>query len=242
MHRLCIVLMIALACVGAGCCSFSANTVPVVHDQTYPAGGISEISIDNENGRVTVTGWDQDQVRVRALNGRGVDRVSVETSGDRMTVRTVPAATAGVFGTGVEYEITVPSSLQGMEIATSNGQIRVVDCNGTVDAETSNGGIELAGTRAIARLETSNGAINAEIRALDGDARVTTSNGAVRLALAPTLNAEIEARTSNGQVTVSGLTLNASETGQNELQGTLGTGGPKLEVETSNGAITISAL
>lgn len=242
MHRLCIVLMLALAGVGAGCCSFAANTVPVVHDQTYPAAGLSEIGIDNDNGRVTVTGWDQDQVRVRALNGRGVDRVSVETSGDRMTVTTVPSATAGVVGTSAEYEVTVPASLRGIEIATANGQIQVVDCNGTVDAGTSNGGIGLAGTRAVKRLETSNGAINAEIRALDGDARVTTSNGAVRLALAPTLNAEIEARTSNGPVTVSGLALNASETGQNELRGTLGTGGPRLEVATSNGAITISAL
>jgi hypothetical protein len=234
--------MLALAGVGAGCCSFAANTVPVVHDQTYPAGGLSELGIDNDNGRVTVTGWDQDQVRVRALNGRGVDRISVETSGDRMTIRTVRVATAGILGTGVEYEVTVPASLQGIEIATSNGQIQIADCNGTIDAETSNGGIGLAGTRAISRLETSNGAINAEIRALDGDARVTTSNGAVRLALDPTLNAEIEARTSNGQVTVSGLTLNASETGQNELRGTLGMGGPRLTVETSNGAITISAL
>lgn len=244
MHRLCIALLVMLVAglAAAGCTSSPTNTVPVVHDQVYPAAGLAAIGIENENGRVTMTGWDRNEIRVRVLNGRGVENVSVETSGDRMRVRTVPAAAAGLLGTGAEYEVSVPVSLGRLEIRTSNGEIRVAGCNGTIDAETSNGAIRLTGTRTIERLETSNGAIDAEIRELGADARVTTSNGAVRLALAPTINAVLEASTSNGRVTVSGLALNASETGESEVRGTLGAGGPRLVVETSNGAITISAL
>lgn len=243
MHRLSVVVIVVLAAgLTAGCCSFPADTVPVVHDEVYPAAALAAISIDNENGRVTVTGWDREEIRVRVLNGRGVERISVETAGEQMTVRTVSSASAGMLGTGAEYEVSIPSTLERIAIATSNGQIQVLDCNGTVDAETSNGGIRLTGTRTIERLSTSNGAIDAEIRALDTDARATTSNGAIRLALAPSINATIDASTSNGQVTVSGLVLTASEAGPSELSGTLGAGGPRLVVETSNGAITLSSL
>jgi hypothetical protein len=243
MHRLSVVLIAALGvALAAGCCSIPGNTVPVVHDQVYPAAGLAEISIEHENGRVTVTGWDRQEIQVRVLNGRGVDRISVETAGDRMTVRTVSSTSAGLLGTGAEYEVSIPSTLERIGIETSNGQIQVVDCNGTVDAGTSNGAIRLTGTRTVERLSSSNGAIDAEIRALDADAQVTTSNGAIRLALAPAINATVEARTSNGQVTVSGLTLTASDSRPNELEGMLGAGGPRLVVETSNGAITLSAL
>ena len=71
---------------------------------------------------------------------------------------------------------------------------------------------------------------------------MTTSNGAVALLLAPSLNAMIDARTSNGRVTVSGLALNATTAGPSEVVGTLGTGGNTLRIETSNGAITLGPL
>ncbi len=242
MHRLSGILLVALAAaLVAGCASLPA-TVPVVHDQVYPATGLAAIQLENRNGMVNVTGWDRDQVQVRVLNGRGVANISVETSGGRMTVRTVAATPVSALGTGAQYEISVPGSLARIEARTSNGGITVTNCNGTVVADTSNGGIQLRGTRTIERLETSNGAIDAEIRALDADARATTSNGAIRLRLSPSLNAVIEARTSNAQVNVSNLPLNATSSGPSEVRGTLGAGGPRLVVETSNGAITLGSL
>lgn len=242
MRRISRILLIALAAALAAGCASLPPAVPVVHDQVYPAAGLAAIQLENQNGMVNVTGWDRDQVQVRVLNGRGVANISVETSGDRMTVRTVAATPAGAMGPGAQYEIAVPRSLARVEARTSNGAITVTDCNGTVVAGTSNGAIQLRGTRAIEELETSNGAIDAEVRALDTDARATTSNGAIRLRLAPSLNAVIEARTSNAQVTVSGLALNTTSSGQGEVRGTIGAGGPRLVVETSNGAITLASL
>lgn len=236
-----LLVALAVALAATGCTSLSP-AVPVVHDQTYPAAGLAVVDIEHQNGMVDVTGWDGEEIRVRVLEGRRVENISVETAGDRMTVRTLPAGVVGINGPQARYEVSVPRALQRIEVRTSNGQVQVADFDGTIAAETSNGAIRLAGTRTFERLATSNGAIDAEVRALDTDARATTSNGAIRLALAPTINAQVEARTSNGQVTASGLPLTTTTAGQTELRGTLGAGGPRLVVETSNGAITLSAL
>jgi DUF4097 and DUF4098 domain-containing protein YvlB len=243
MRRLVIILTVGLtAALAAAGCTSPSPAVTVVHDQVYPASGLAVIDIEHQNGMVDVTGWDREEIQVRVLEGRRVDSVSVETAGDRMTVRTLPTGVVGINGPQARYEVSVPRSLKRIEVRTSNGQIQVANANGTVAAETSNGAIRLTGTRTIERLSSSNGAIDAEVRALDTDARVTTSNGAIRLALAPTLNAVIEARTSNGRVTASGIPLTTTAAGPAELRGTLGAGGPLLSVETSNGAITMSAL
>ena len=243
MRSIATLLLVALAGIlaGAGCASLSP-AVPVVHDQTYPALGLAVVDIEHQNGMVDVTGWDGGEIRVRVLEGRRIDNISVVTAGDRMTVRTLPAGVVGLNGPEARYEVSVPRTLRRVEVRTSNGQIRVTDFNGTVAAATSNGAIRLAGTRTFERLSTSNGAIDAELRALDTDARATTSNGAIRLALSPTINAQVEARTSNGQVTASGLPLTATASGPTELRGTLGDGGPRLTVETSNGAITLGPI
>ncbi len=236
-----LLVALAVALAAAGCTSLPPS-VPVVHDQAYPAAGLAVVEIEHQNGLVDVTGWDRDEIRVRVLEGRGVDSVSVETAGDRMTVRTLPSGVVSITGPQARYEVSVPRALDRVEVRTSNGQVQVSNYNGTIDAETSNGAIRLSGTRTFERLSTSNGAIDAEVRALDADARATTSNGAIRLALSPTIDARVEARTSNGQVTASGLPLTATTAGPTELRGTLGAGGPRLVVETSNGAITLSAI
>ncbi len=163
MHRLSVFLLAALALtLSAGCASLSP-TVPVVHDAVYPASGLAIFQLENQNGYVNVTGWDQDQVQVRALNGRQVSNVSVEVAGDRMTVRTLSASPVGI-GPQLDYEIRVPRALPRVELTTANGRIEVDDYNGTIDAGTSNGAIRLNGTRTLERLSTSNGRIDAEVR------------------------------------------------------------------------------
>ncbi len=242
MRRLIALLLALAAALAAGGCAVPESTVPVVLDAVYPAAGLEVLQVENQNGAVTVTGWDRDEVQVRALNGRNVENISVENTGDRMTVRTIAGGATGLFGVRAEYEIRVPRALARLELATDNGRIGVIDSDGIIAADTSNGAISLSGTRTLERLVTSNGRIDAEIRELGTDARVSTSNGAIGLLLAPTLNATIEASTSNSQVTVSGLALNLTASSPGEVRGTLGAGGARLVIETSNGAITIGAL
>ena len=96
MHRLSAILLAALALAFSAGCASLPPTVPVVHDAVYPASGLAIFQLENPNGYVIVTGWDQDQVQVRALNGRQVSNVSVAVAGDRMTVRTLSASSVGI--------------------------------------------------------------------------------------------------------------------------------------------------
>jgi hypothetical protein len=109
--------------------------------------------------------------------------------------------------------------LDGIEIATSNGRIKVEGFAGQLQARTSNGGIRVNGHQGPVRLQTSNGAIDA--RNIGSPAELETSNGTIESTLAVGQDGPISIRTSNGGVL---LVLPASWGGH-------------VEAETSNGRI-----
>lgn len=142
-------------------------------------------------------------------------------------------------------------------LRTSNGSVHVQGLRGRVDAQTSNGAIELVDVEGDATLHTSNGHIHAD--RLTGDADATTSNGGIDLTMAGKL-AGIHAHTSNGGITVRlpdplnariiAQTSNSSihsdfevrmggEFSKHRLEGTVGNGGPVVDLTTSNGSIRI---
>jgi len=128
---------------------------------------------------------------------------------------------------------------------TSNGAIDAEAAKGTFEAHTSNGRIEArlqdpAEGRAI-RLESSNGHIELRLDgALHPDVRARTSNSSVTLFLPPETNARVHARTTHGSVTSDFDNLR-HESGHREqdLDGTIGNGGPLIELESTNGAIKV---
>jgi DUF4097 and DUF4098 domain-containing protein YvlB len=65
-----------------------------------------------------------------------------------------------------------------------------------------------------------------------------TTNGAITLRLPEGTNASIDARTSNGAIR-SDLPVTIGSSSRNRLQGTLGRGGPTIEMRTTNGAIRL---
>jgi DUF4097 and DUF4098 domain-containing protein YvlB len=141
---------------------------------------------------------------------------------------------------------------------TSNGAIHVISFKGEVNAETSNGTLELTDVEGPVTGHTSNGAIRG--KGLHGALDLTTSNGSVDLAFIGTPVPAIRARTSNSSITLrlpgdvnarlSANTSNGSissdfemmvrgEVSRHRMDGTLGSGGPLIDLQTSNGAIRI---
>jgi DUF4097 and DUF4098 domain-containing protein YvlB len=141
---------------------------------------------------------------------------------------------------------------------TSNGSIHVQGLQGRLDAQTSNGPIELADVTGDATLHTSNGHIHAQ--RLNGSADAGTSNGGIDLELPGRLVHDVRAHTSNGGITVRlqeplnahvmASTSNSSihtdfdvrmngEFSKRRLEGSIGNGGPMLDLSTSNGSIRI---
>ncbi|MBA7473466.1 hypothetical protein ES707_08806 [subsurface metagenome] len=91
-------------------------------------------------------------------------------------------------------------------------------------------------------MRTSNGPISAGIPTVRGNVTISSSNGAITLWLAESLDAGIVATTSNGRIAVHDLPLLLRESTGTSVSGTLGNGGPTITVTTSNGGIDLSGL
>jgi hypothetical protein len=125
---------------------------------------------------------------------------------------------------------------------TSNGGIRVEMNQGALEASTSNGGINARllqpDTNQPVRLESANGNIELSMDAVR-DVHATTSNSSITVRLPTSANARVRARTSNSPVTTDFDVLTHGTIGKHSLEGTLGSGGPLIDLSTSNGSIKL---
>jgi DUF4097 and DUF4098 domain-containing protein YvlB len=126
---------------------------------------------------------------------------------------------------------------------TSNGGIRVEMNQGSLDAGTSNGSITARMAKpdsaAPVRLSSSNGHIELTMDAMR-DVHVNTSNSSILVRIPPDANARIRARTSNSSIT-SDFDVRG-EKSKHTLDGTIGSGGPLVDLSTSNGGIRLLRL
>jgi hypothetical protein len=118
----------------------------------------------------------------------------------------------------------------------SRAVVRYVNGRAVVDAEVPNIGPMRVRVPKRSSLEivTSNAAIR--ISGVSGPMRLSTSNGAIEIALPPGLNANISAHTSNAHIH-SDVEIAATHAGADFLEGKIGLGGPELQLQTSNAPI-----
>jgi DUF4097 and DUF4098 domain-containing protein YvlB len=91
------------------------------------------------------------------------------------------------------------------------------------------------------RANTINGPVRVELTSVGGDVSLATVNGPVHLALPATAKAHLSARSLNGRVVTSGLTLEGLDQKSNrEMDARLNGGGPRVRLETTNGPIFIA--
>ena len=130
---------------------------------------------------------------------------------------------------------------------TSNGSVRADDVRGGVEAVTSNSSVHVNLTKAepgkAIRLETSNGGVELTLPAdVRNDVRVTTNNSGITVHAPAGLNARLSARTSNSRITSDFEVKMQGEISKSRLEGTIGSGGPMVELTTSNGSIRLLRL
>jgi hypothetical protein len=133
------------------------------------------------------------------------------------------------------------SSLKGeLHAETSNGSLELTDVDGPVTAHTSNGGIRAKGLRAAVDVSTSNGSIDL---AFDSgpvpSIKASSSNSGITLRLPAKVDARISASTSNSSITSDFEMMTRGEISKHRIEGTLGAGGPLIDLHTSNGGIRI---
>jgi DUF4097 and DUF4098 domain-containing protein YvlB len=185
----------------------------------------SRVSVENSNGSVEITGWDQNTIDItgtkyaRTTELRDALKIEIDHTADEVHIRTVrPSNRRGNMG--AKYIIKVPRRTQLERIVSSNGSIHTLDVEGAARLKTSNGAVHAENMRGTLDVQTSNGGI--EVQNLEGGATLHTTNGRVR---AEDVRGSLEAETSNGGIHVR---LAKPETGR------------PVKLETSNGPIELT--
>ncbi len=206
------------------------------------------------NGSFSVTGTNRRDVSVQVrIVARASTReaaqdvarqVTVSIDGGQLSAK--GPSNDGMFRRSnwhVSYRIEVPSSYN-LDLQASNGAITITDVRGDINAQTANGAIRLTGLGGNVRARTSNGSAHATVSGSrwEGDGlSIVTSNGSARLDLPESINANLKVGTRNGSLNVDfPITVQGNLSGRaRDIETTLGSGGPTLEVRTSNGSVRV---
>jgi len=219
----------------------------VVREIMLPAGRDVLVVDARSNGGIQVTGWDRDEIRIRARvevwGGKqhklrdALKKVRID-AGD--TIRATGPKLKGRRGWAVSYRIMVPHR-SNLDLTATNGTIHVADVDGRISAETSNGGLRFERLAGEVRGRTINGGVDVVLSGerWDGaglDARAT--NGSVNVRVPGDYSAEFDAGTVNGGIRADFPVRVEGKRGQ-RLRATLGDGGAAIRLETVNGNIRL---
>ena len=170
---------------------FSAVALPVAaqREQTTRASAEAQVNIQNDDdGAVTVLGWDRNEVSIRV---RGGDSRSVRLSGDeqRIRIRTDES---------VDIEVRVPRKAR-VEVRTTSGDIVVTDVEGSVDLESTSGTFRVSGNPQLVDIEGISGSVH--IMGRPERAFLATVSGEINV---PHAIGNINAESASGSITIFG--------------------------------------
>jgi hypothetical protein len=254
---------------------------------SYPQTAGGRFTIDNFNGSVDITGWDQNTVDISGTKYAESEsllhamQIEASSSGNAVRIKTSrPDPNHGNMG--AKYVIRVPRHTVLEDVRSSNGSLRVEDIDGNahlatsngsihlgkihgnVEARTSNGSVEVSEIDGSFEAETSNGGIRAHLHDTESGhpIRLSTSNGGIDLQVDSPRQNDVVASTSNGPITVRmpgnvnaslhastnsngsvrsdfDVVVHSGELSKHRMEGTIGGGGPKIDLTTSNGNINL---
>jgi putative adhesin len=222
--------------------------------QTYALTPDGRVELDNINGAVHISVWDQNEVKVDAVKSADSKerldqaRIDIDSGKDYLSIRTKYPDHDLTFNWGshnnpasVEYTLTVPRGARLDEIKLINGSLDVSGAKGEVHASCINGRLEAHNLSGRAELSTINGHLEAKFDDLPGSSiELKSVNGSVALTIPSDSKATIEASTvSGGLENDFGLHVSHHSFVGHELRGELGTGGPRIKLEDVNGRIEI---
>jgi DUF4097 and DUF4098 domain-containing protein YvlB len=222
--------------------------------QTYELAADGRVELENIDGAVHISAWDQNEVKVDAIkysdSKERLDeaRIEVDSGRDHLSIRTKYRDHDSSFSWGsrhnpasVEYTLTVPRTVRLDEIKLINGSLDVNGVSGEVNASCINGRLEAHNLSGRAELSTINGRLDARFDQLSGSSvELKSVNGSLELTIPSDSKAEIEASTVSGGIENDfGLRVNHHRFVGHDLRGELGSGGPRIKLENVNGRIDI---
>ena len=222
--------------------------------QTYALSADGRVELDNINGPVHISGWDQNQIKVDAVKYADTKerldeaKIEVDASANSISIRTHYPNRDQNWNWGshnnpasVEYTLTVPRNARLDEIKLINGSLDITGVSGEVNASCINGRLEAHNLAGRARLSTINGRLDAKFDQLAGKSvDLNSVNGSVDLTIPSDSNAEVEASTVSGNINNDfGLHVNNHRFVGHDLSGELGHGGTRIKLSNVNGRIEV---
>jgi hypothetical protein len=221
--------------------------------QIYPLAAGGRVELDNINGDVHITGWDQNQVKVDAVKYANskerldAAKIVIETGSGYVSIRTRYPHDDLFWNHGgdnpasVEYTLMVPRSARLDEIKLVNGELDIHGINGEVRASSVNGRTTADGLEGPVRLSAVNGRTEVHIERLaDSPIELSSVNGSIELTIPSDARAEIEASTISGGIDDDfGLHVRNHRYVGHDLRGELGGGGTRIRLSNVNGHIEI---
>lgn len=252
----------------SGCTSFSHNAVRM-ESQTLETSPLQKVVIGTFNGSIKIQSHAESSVALEAhYKAYGSTEEIAEANCQQMEsqiaandgVLTIQATKpTGTWSSSTSYVLKVPKAV-ALELRTSNGRVEVAQVTGSVAIKTSNGRVEVKNIEGDVKVDTSNGRIVAQdifgtvdLETSNGTVslsgvfagtgnQVRTSNGSIKLGLAPEAALTVAAQTSNGSLRCDMAGDRFQATGSKRKKTfAIGEGSSDtfLKLRTSNGSVTI---
>jgi hypothetical protein len=239
----------ALLAVTASTAVSAGNVAAETFSRSMAFAARGRIALENNNGNVVIEAWDRGEVRIdavkRAASPGGLDgaRIEVESTGDRLSIRTCYDGGAAGDPAEVEYRILVPRNARLADVRLVNGHLSLSGLAGEVHAWAINGSIHAERLEGEAELSTVNGRLDAgfyrvrEARAIS----LTSINGPITLSLPGDTRASLDARNLSGGIrTEFGDPARPEGAGGERLHTEIQGGGTRIHVHNVNGGISIT--
>jgi Putative adhesin len=164
---------------------FAASVHADEYTRTYPVANRANVRVDTNDGSVTVTAGDVQQVEFRVeYQGYVLDKsvqIDSHQNGDQieLTAR-IPVrffVSLG-FTRRLHIEVRMPKDAD-LLVRTGDGSIKANGVSGSVDLRSSDGAISASSLKGAVRLRSGDGSI--EAGDLDGKCDASTSDGRIRL-------------------------------------------------------------
>jgi hypothetical protein len=219
-------------------------------NQSYPLVPGGTFELQNVNGPVQVEGWDRNVIEIHAIKiakekESDLDRVSIEVDAkpNDVSVVTRYPQNEGVE-VAVEYTIRVPHGARVEHIGTVNGTVKIAGVESVEELRTVNGNIEVYEGGGSVHAHTTNGNVHVELSRFPDEKGMAaeTTNGSVLLAVPQDTQADLEARSLNGNFYSELPFMQETASRPREMRGKFGKGGAPIRLNTVNGGIRIVIL
>jgi hypothetical protein len=167
-------------------------------------------------------------------------RVKIHTGDGSVRVQAVDGNVDIDTGDG---SITVDGAKGEIRLHTGDGHIEARNLDGRVDANSGDGHIKIDGRLDALNVKTGDGSIDARVEPgskLSGGWSIRTGDGSVDMVLPPDLQANIDASTNDGHISL-GIPVTVEGTFSNsQIHGKMNGGGQSLTIHTGDGSIRLN--